>query len=107
MKNLILKQALPSVFLYGVEYKRPKGTVYRLVEEDERWDLLNGEESCNIIDQDDYEANKEWFGLTAKQPTYELYYIDGEVVEFHEGHITIGCQDVSNELIKKIAKNLK
>ena len=105
LKNLILKKSLPSVYIDGIEYKRPKGTIY-WSDGDGGWSLLK-ENDIRCIDLDDYEKNKDWYGLTIKDGTYKFIYINNEKVEFVKSGITVGCVDISNEEIREIAKLLK
>lgn len=106
LKNIILLKNMPITFVNGKEYSMPKGTV--LHNTGKRWVLVKdfkGNDNV-IIEQDEFDANKTWYALTTRQATYEVYYIDGKLVEFNSGEITIGCQTISNDIVKKIAKQL-
>lgn len=102
-KNLILKKELPSSIIGGKEYKRKKGTV--CFNNGESYSLVKGLKNPSV-DYDTVEANKDWYGMTSKKHTYEIYKIDGDEVVFEEGQIKVGCQTIPNEVVKAIAKNL-
>ena len=114
-KNLILLKALPSEYTGDKEYKCPKGTVFQWDSKEECWALVNEHNSKEsiedtgdcIIFEEDYESNKSWYGLTDKPPTYGFIRIDGSPVTYSKGFIEVGCQKISNSIIRRIAKNLK
>ena len=97
---------MPTTFIDGKEYSMKKNTVLHNTGKD--WELVKDLDSKDniIITYDELEVNKTWYKETTKQATNEVYYIDGNLVEFKSGEITIGCQTIPNEIVKKIAKGL-
>jgi len=105
-KNLKLLKDMPTVTINGVQYKRPKGTVYGWDEGRKLWQVVKGR-SEELVSLKDLEDNKDWYKETTAKPTYQIFYVDGKEVKFLEGKIEVGCTTISNDTVREIAKRLK
>lgn len=109
MKNLKLKLELPSVIVGGKEFKLPKGTVLQWNEEYSCYGVFDHEEDDikPMIREEDVSNNPSFFSLSIAKPTYPVFVIDDNQVKFNYGYITIGCQEIENDMVREIFKNLK